>query len=397
MGGDPQDAPSAGQPPLGPYSPGGPLDAYQKLQASEELYRYVVDLSGLVPWTADSEGEIVSVGARWTEWTGADVFAALDSRWLDFVHPDDLEPVRDRWLEAVRSTDHLVHRWRLKFANGCYRWIEARTRKRRDTRTTRALWYGTLEDVDERQLTAAANQRLQGELIHVSRLNAMGAMASVIAHDLNQPLTAAAHYIRGSQRLLRSGAADLEKAVAALEEADRNIVRSAEIVRRMREFVTRGDVERRPEPLKDLVEEACGFALADAARRGISHRSVFASKCRVFVDRIQIQQVVVNLLRNAVQAVSDTSRREIIITTDTKGNSECEVRVIDSGPGISEAAATRLFDPFYTTRKDGMGLGLAISRMIVEAHGGSIWTGPGEDGGTVVGFTLPTAQALSER
>jgi two-component system, LuxR family, sensor kinase FixL len=379
----------------GPGEP--PLElAQEPLRAGEELYRYIIDLSGLVPWTANGSGEVLAVGSGWTRWTGADTSTALDSGWLDFVHPDDLPNVRTEWLSAVQSSDRLTIRWRLRFADQGYRWIEGRTRKRTDGRSGPTLWYGTLQDVHDEQMIAETHGRLRAELIHVSRLNAMGAMASVIAHDLNQPLTAAAHFVRGTRQLLSRGEAEIGPLLAALDDADRNIVRSAEIVRRMREFVSRGDVERRPESLKEVVDEACGFALADAAARGISHHAVYASQCTVFVDRVQVQQVLVNLLRNAVQAVADMPRREISIATSKVGKGECEVRISDTGPGISDDAATRLFDPFYTTRKDGTGLGLAISRMIVEAHGGTIWMGPREGGGTVVGFTLPTVEAPAD-
>lgn len=220
-------------------------------------------------------------------------------------------------------------------------------------------------------------------------------MASVIAHDLNQPLTAAAHYVRGARQLLRKDAGLSAEVSTALDEADRAIVRSAEIVRRMRDFVARGHAEKQIEPLNDVLREVCAFALSDAARRGIAYRTLLSGQPAVLIDRVQIQQVLVNLLRNAVEAVCARPTREILITTAPTVTGMYKVQVSDTGPGISETATARLFDPFYTTREDGMGLGLAISRMIVEAHGGSIWTEPREGGGTVVTFTLPTAQEVS--
>jgi two-component system, LuxR family, sensor kinase FixL len=361
------------------------------LPKDDELYRYIVDLSGLLPWTADGDGEILAVGNQWVQWTGAPVAAALGQGWLSFVHPEDRRSVHADWLHAVRTSDRLSIRWRLRFADGCYRWIEGRTRKRMDGASLPALWYGTLEDVHERQIVEEANQRMQAELIHASRLNAVGAMASVIAHDLNQPLTAAAHFLRGSRQLLRKAGALSAEVADALEEADRNIVRSSEIVRRMRGFIASGEMERTVEPLTEIVQEACDFALADATRRGIGHRAEFETGCKVLVDRVQVQQVLVNLLRNAVEAVSKVDCRDIVLRTRSLGSDLCEVTVEDSGPGIPPANRERLFDPFFSTRRDGMGLGLAISRMIVEAHGGTIWTEPREGGGTLVGFTVPKA------
>lgn len=366
-------------------------DVQQRLHECEELYRYVIELHGLIPWTADAAGRIVGVGRRWLELTGADPVTGLGAGWLDFVHPDDRDNVGEEWSEAVRSRDRLQITYRVLTGDGGYRWCEAKTRKRLDEGTQAAVWYGTLEDVHERQLIAETNERIQGELIHVSRLNAIGAMASVIAHDLNQPLTAAVSYLRGSKTLLSIGEAPVAEIVTALDEADRAIVRASDIVRRMRGFIARGEIERRTENLTELLEEACEFALADTARRGISYRSHFDANCFVLVDRVQVQQVVVNLLRNAVDAVSGRQRRRVEIRSARVGDDLCEVSISDTGPGIAAEAVPKLFDPFYTTRRDGMGLGLAISRMIVEAHGGSIRAEARREGGTIMRFTLPTS------
>ena len=225
----------------------------------------------------------------------------------------------------------------------------------------------------------------------------MGAMASVIAHDLNQPLTAAAGYIRGSKRLLSAGG-DLRQTMEALNEADRSIVRAGDIVRRVREFVSRGTVECQPEALVPLIEEACRFALSDAKMRGITHRLEPRSDCTVMADRIQIQQVLVNILRNAVEALKDQPQREITIGTWPDSKGFCAVTVHDTGSGLAPERADRMFDPFYTTRKDGMGLGLSISRMIIEAHGGTIWSEARPGQGMTIKFTLPVVPlAQAER
>lgn len=367
-------------------------DVQQRLHEHEELYRYVIELHGLIPWTADANGSIVGVGRRWKDLTGAAPATGLGEGWMGFIHPDDRERVAKEWGEAVRSGDRLRISYRVLTTEGSYRWCEAKTRKRLDGGTQPAIWYGTLEDVHERHLAEESHGRLQEELIQVSRLNAVGAMASVIAHDLNQPLTAATSYLRGAKRLLGERKGSRYEVIDALDEADRAVVRSADIVRQMRAFLARGEVERRTERLTDILEEACRFALSDAARRGISHSTDFAADCCVLIDRVQVQQVLVNLLRNAVEAVSGTKRRHIKIETRFAGDFQCEVSVSDTGPGIAEEARERLFDPFYTTRRDGMGLGLSIGRMIVEAHGGSIFAEPRPGGGTRMSFTLPAAR-----
>jgi two-component system, LuxR family, sensor kinase FixL len=366
-------------------------DALMRLRESEELYRHVVELSSLIPWTTDAQGNVTAVGDRWIDWTGGPRAAALGWGWLDYVHPDDVQPTRASWVDALRTGEPLTLEYRLRSTDGSYRWCHARATRRANDRDGAASWYGTLEDVHERRTSTDAFHAAQAELAQVSRLSAMGAVASVIAHDLNQPLTVMAHYIRGCKRLLSGVEGPNKQALeAALDDADKSIVHAGEIVRRARGFVTRGEVERRRESIRDLVENACRFALVDAAARGISHRLEPESDCIADVDRVQIQQVVVNLIRNAVEAVEGQERREIIIRVRSAGSDQCEVSVQDTGPGLSREAAARMFDPFYTTRKSGMGVGLSISRMIVESHGGSIRHVRRPKGGTIVAFTLPT-------
>ena len=367
-------------------------EAQERLHRSEELYRYIVELSSLVPWISDDQGRVTSGGPRWMEWTGAPIEAALGDGWLEFVHPDDQPLVRARWSDAIGSGERLDMEYRLRWSDGVYRWCHARAAKRRDGAGQIGSWYGTLEDVHEQRIAEEASREAQAELVHVSRLGAMGAMASVIAHDLNQPLTAAAGYIRGCKQLLSGDRGVRPELVVALNDADQNIVRASEIVRRVRDFVSRGTVECQPEALVPLVEDACRLALPDAAMRGITHRLEIGSECTVMVDRVQIQQVIVNILRNAVEALKGQSRREIVLSTGPGKTGFCEVTIRDTGRGLTQEAAEQMFDPFYTTRKEGMGLGLSISRMIIEAHGGAIWSERDTAEGTTIKFTLPLVQ-----
>ena len=364
-------------------------EAQEQLRQSEELYRYIVELSSLVPWLSDAKGKVLSGGPRWTDWTGAPIEAALGDGWTDFVHPHDLSTALAKWSHAITTGERLDVEYRLRWADGVYRWCHGRAARRHDGNGDGAIWYGTLEDIHEQRVAEEATREVQAELVHVSRLSAMGAMASVIAHDLNQPLTAAAGYIRGCKWLVPAD----DELISALDEADRSIVRASEIVRRMREFVSRGTVDCRPERLTPLIEDACRLALPDAAMRGITHRLKPGGDFEVMVDRVQIQQVLVNILRNAVEAMKDQPRREILVVTRPGKNGHCEVAVADTGRGLSPDTSDQMFDPFYTTRSEGMGLGLSISRMIVEAHGGTIWGKPREGGGTTIAFTLPLVPA----
>ncbi len=254
----------------------------------------------------------------------------------------------------------------------------------------RRSFTGFIRDLTERQETQRRLQDLQAELIHMSRFTAMGEMASTLAHELNQPLTAVASYLSGCRRLL-DGKTEQESVMIrdAIERAADQALRAGQIIRRMRQFVSRGDSERQVENLPKLIEEASALAMVGIRETGV--RVTFALDPRlefVVVDKIQIQQVILNLMRNAIEAMQETARRELIIASADTGNDMIEVTVTDTGPGIAESIQRRLFQPFITTKPHGMGVGLSISRTIVEAHGGRLTAEPNPDGGTIFRLTL---------
>jgi two-component system sensor kinase FixL len=250
---------------------------------------------------------------------------------------------------------------------------------------------GFIRDLTERQQTEARLQELQAELVHMSRLTAMGEMASALAHELNQPLSAIANYMKGSRRLLENSedarAATLRD---AMDKAGDQALRAGQIIRRLRDFVARGETERRVEDVKKLIEEASALALVGAKDKGVRVRFDFDSRSDfVLADKVQVQQVLLNLMRNAIDAMEDTERRELVIATSPVTDTMVEISVADTGSGISPEIGAQLFQPFVTTKSHGMGVGLSISRTIVEAHGGSIAPRPNPGGGTVFSFTLP--------
>ncbi len=255
----------------------------------------------------------------------------------------------------------------------------------------RRMFVGFVRDLTERQRTEARVQELQGELAHLSRLTALGEMASALAHEVNQPLTAIASLLRGCGRLLELGLDGRQHLLAdAIEDAGSQALRAGQIIRRLRDFVTRGENVRRDEPVADLIEEACGLALVGTAERGLRASSAFDPAAPVVrVDRIQIQQVVVNLVRNAAEAMQGQDVSLLRITTTGLPDGMVEVEVEDNGPGLAPEVADRLFQPFVTTKSTGMGVGLSICRTIIEAHDGRIGAYRNDAGGTTFWFTLP--------
>jgi two-component system sensor kinase FixL len=250
---------------------------------------------------------------------------------------------------------------------------------------------GFIRDLTERQQTEARLQELQAELVHMSRLTAMGEMASALAHELNQPLSAIANYMKGSRRLLQEDTDQRATILRdAMDKAAEQALRAGEIIRRLRDFVARGESERRVEDVKKLVEEASALALVGAKDRGVHVRFDFDPAIDfVLADKVQVQQVLLNLIRNALEAMEETERRELVVSTAQAPDKLVAINVSDTGTGIAPEVNAQLFQPFITTKRHGMGVGLSISRTIIEAHGGTIVPRPNPEGGTVFCLTLP--------
>src|SRR4051812_25999120 len=259
----------------------------------------------------------------------------------------------------------------------------------------RPYFTGFVRDLTEQQQTQARLQELQSELVHVSRLSAMGEMASALAHELNQPLSAISNYMKGSRRLLAASTdVNAPKIEAALDRAAEQAIRAGDIIRRLRNFVARDASEKRVESLSKLIEEAGALGLTGAREQGVFLRFNLDPTCDlVLADRVQIQQVLVNLFRNALEAMADSIHRELIATNSKAADDMIEIAISDTGSGLSDDALDNLFQPFFTTKEGGMGVGLSISRTIIDSHGGRMWAETNEAGGATFRFTLPAASA----
>lgn len=253
------------------------------------------------------------------------------------------------------------------------------------------LFVGIVHDISARQSASLKLQELQSELTHMSRLNEMGHMSSALAHELNQPLAAIMNYLRAAQRTV--GAVEDASVVRAremMEKALEQTSRAGQIIRRLREFTEKRDTSRTVESLNRVIEEAIELALVGTAVLDVQVRRSLAEELPdVFVDRIQIQQVVLNLVRNAVEAMEEVSVRRLTVVTGVNGEGHVQASFLDTGPGMPDEVIRRLFEAFVTTKENGMGIGLSICRSIVEAHGGRLWMEPAPGGGTEFHFSLP--------
>lgn len=243
----------------------------------------------------------------------------------------------------------------------------------------------------ERREREERMKQMQSELIHVSRVNEMGLMVWTLAHELNQPLSAVTNYIRAGQMLAERGEAS--KLRTTLERAGEQTARAGQIIQRLRAFVKKGETERRIEDIRATIEEARTLALVDTGQRAVAVEiSIEPGLPSALIDKVQIQQVLLNLIRNAIEAMAESPRREIVISGSPAEGDMIEVRVADTGPGLAPLVREKLFQPFTTTKAHGMGVGLSICRSIVEAHGGRLWAADNAGGGTIFCLTVPGAR-----
>jgi two-component system sensor kinase FixL len=258
------------------------------------------------------------------------------------------------------------------------------------------IFTGFIRDLTERQQTALRFQDLQSELAHVRRVSEISTLATSLAHEINQPLTAIANYSETARIILAAlpPSDQSQRLAEILEACATQVIRAGEIVRRLRDFMSHGETSYQPERLSRLLTEANALALVGTRELGIEvDIDLDPAAEEVLADRIQVQQVLVNLIRNAIDAMLGSERRCLVIRTRGEGKF-VKISVEDSGSGLDEAIAEKLFQPFITSKKSGMGVGLSICRTIVEAHGGKIWFKPVSSGGTGFHFTLPVSRVL---
>jgi two-component system, LuxR family, sensor kinase FixL len=252
------------------------------------------------------------------------------------------------------------------------------------------VFAGFVRDLTERQQRERRVAELQAELVHVSRITELGQMVSALAHEVTQPLTAMASYLSGIRRLLASG--NQQAALIAMEKVVEQGDRARLIIQRIRDQVSKREAERQVEDLARTIEEASDLALI-GIDEGIRLEIRIGDEAQeALIDKVQIQQVLLNLMRNAAEAMAGCVRREILIATARAGDM-IEISVADTGSGLPDTVRARLFEPFVTTKLNGMGVGLSVCRTIVEAHGGTLLAEDGADGGMVFRLTVPPPAA----
>jgi len=340
-------------------------------------------------WAADVQGRIEYCNHDLLEHLGKTPRELQGEAFFTVLHPEDAALFREGWDAARNSGGRFEVQVRIRGANGGYRWFLVRGVPQRSTSGEILRWYGVHIDVEDQHRSQERLLSAHEDLSRFRRTTSMAEMAASIAHQLNQPLTALVTHASACRRWLQANPPNVARATAAAESVVQETSRAAEVVGRVRSLFSKTDYVREPTDLNALVRELTGLLREDAIRRGVTIKLSLADELpNLAVDSVQVQQVILNLAINGMEAMSVVpGPKSLEIETALSGTHEVMVTVKDCGPGIAEAVCDRIFEPFFTTKPQGTGMGLAICRSIIEEHGGQIWAELGSKG-AVIHFVL---------
>ena len=369
-----------------------PKQAERELRESERNLRLLVDaIPGMVGINS-ADGSHEYSNQRLLDYTGKTMEEMVNLGWTSVFHPDDLDRTLEGWSQAVATGQPHTGEFRLRRWDGEYRWFQSRSEPLRDDDGRIMRWYSLIYDIEDRKNAEEALRKTQFELAHVARVMTMGELVASIAHEVNQPLGAIVTNGHACMRLLSRELPDLERSREVVERMIKDGMRASEVIKRIRELLHKAPTEKTPLNINGAIQEVITLVRNDLIRSNVElHSDLEANLPEVLGDRIQLQQVILNLILNAKDAMSAVQRqpRELLIRSRKGDDYEVAVAVRDTGTGLDRKDAERMFDPFFTTKAEGMGLGLSISRTIIEAHGGKLYALANEDRGATIQFTLP--------
>ncbi|MGH7579184.1 MAG: PAS domain-containing sensor histidine kinase [Gemmatimonadales bacterium] len=374
------------------------VDIEDRKRAEEALHSRERDLSliietmpGLV-WCATPEGQLDYLNRRILDYTGSTLDAFTQCGWTHVLHPDDVEPVNGAWTQAVATGQTLEIQCRLRRSEGSYGWFHVLGQAARDSEGRVGRWYGLLIDIDDRKTIEEALRSSELRLSRAAQTAIAGEFAASVAHEINQPLSG---IITNASTCLRMLAADPPNVDGALETARRTIRdgnRASDVITRLRALFRKQGTMTESVDLNEAAREVIALLVGELqSSRVVVHTKLADDLPPVTGDRVQLQQVILNLLRNASDAMSgvDDRPRQLVVSSERDEGELVRLTVRDSGVGFESRHVERLFDAFYTTKRDGMGIGLSVSRSIIESHQGRLWATPNDGPGASFSFSIP--------
>ncbi|MGA2421749.1 MAG: ATP-binding protein, partial [Candidatus Acidiferrum sp.] len=365
-------------------------ELYESLQSSEERLRRVINTIPAQVWSTLPDGSVDFINQRLLESTGLTVEALLGSGWQSIVHPDDRARYIAEWRSALAAGEAVEIEARIWTAQRDYRWLLVRNVPLRDDLGGIVKWYGTGIDIEDRKRAEDALRKTQADLAHANRVTMMGELSASLAHEINQPISGAVTNAYVCLRRLDSEQPDLDGARTAASRIIRDGNRAAEIINRVKLFFRKNLVTKEPLDVNEMIREMEHLLRDEATRHSVSVHTKLATGLPLIVaDRVQLQQVLMNLMINGIDAMKAADGpRQLTLGTQTENNEQLLVSVKDTGTGIPLDQAGQIFDAFFTTKEHGTGMGLRISRAIIEAHGGRLWATDNHPRGASFHFTL---------
>jgi PAS domain S-box-containing protein len=366
----------------------------EALQASERELDSIVNTIPALAWSARPDGSAEFFNQHYLAYVGLPLGKLQGSGWTVAVHPDDLGTLVAAWQSMLASGKGGEVEARLRRFDGDYRWFLFRTNPVLGESGAIVKWYGTNTDIDDRKRAEEELHNTQAEFGRVMRAMTMGQLTASIAHEVNQPLSGIVTNASTCLRMLDAQPPNLEGARETARRTIRDGNRASDVITRLRTLYSKKEPALESMDLNEATREVITLSLSELQRKGVILRQELANNLPPAVgDRVQLQQVILNLLRNAADAMStvDDRPRELLIRTESDNESQIRLSVKDSGVGFAPHTAHKIFETFYTTKTDGMGVGLSISRSIIEAHQGRIWATANDGPGCTFSFAVPRA------
>jgi PAS domain S-box-containing protein len=365
---------------------------YEDLRRSERELRDVIEAMPTMVWIAGTDGSNEFGNRRWQEYAGLSHERAVGPGWQDAVHPTDLQRHWEKWCASLASGEPFENEVRYRrAADGEYRWFLSRAVPLRDEHGKILRWYGVSTDIEDRKRAEEERERLRADLAHVNRVSMLGELAASVSHELKQPIAAAMTNAKTCMRWLKRDQPDVDEALEATSRIVNDGTRATEIIERLRSLYKKSPPQRELVEVNEIIREMGELLRPEADQYAVSIRTDLATDLpKAPADRVQLQQVFMNLMLNAIEAMKETGG-VLTVKTQLDENGQLLISVSDTGVGLPKEEIEQIFDAFVTTKPQGSGMGLSISRSIMKSHGGHLWATANNGRGATFHFTLPTA------